>query len=73
MAILPPAIAGPGQQRPKVSPQSVHLREAIPNAGKSCGKCGMFQPPASCDLVIGRILRNYVCDEWTPILPAPAL
>lgn len=33
---------------------------------KRCGNCIMFREPADCTLVIGKIEKDDVCDEWEP-------
>ena len=50
----------------KVDPASVCYREAAAN-GPRCGTCGMFiLDHQRCHLVQGRILAQFVCDEYVP-------
>lgn len=45
----------------KVSKQSVNYRKAT--GTRHCGSCAMFHN-GTCDLVMGKIERQYVCDRW---------
>lgn len=45
----------------KVSKASVHYREA--KGSHRCGNCAMLHGN-TCDLVVGRIEKTYVCDKW---------
>ena len=54
---------GPTGKRQRVSPESVDYR-ATGSITRRCGTCVMFQPPHGCDLVIGRVDADHVCDRW---------
>lgn len=47
--------------RKKVSKASVHYRDST--GARKCGNCAMLHGK-TCDLVMGTIGRNYVCDKW---------
>lgn len=51
-----------GQTKTKKVPKSsVHYRRAT--GSRRCGNCAMLHGH-TCDLVIGLIERNYLCDKW---------
>lgn len=37
-----------------------------PNGQKSCGKRTMFEPPSSCDTVMGKIVSAGWCEYYEP-------
>lgn len=49
-------------KRKKVSKASVQYREAASQL-RHCGNCAMFHN-GTCDLVMGKINRTYVCNKW---------
>jgi hypothetical protein len=46
----------------KVSKIKVNYRQGTEE--NHCGNCDMFNPPADCDLVAGRIRPTALCDKW---------
>lgn len=49
----------------KVSQASVHYRIAADPTGNHCGDCAMYHTDGTCDLVMGLIAPDHVCDRWT--------
>ena len=46
-----------------VSKETVNYRHDRESA-RRCGNCVMFHPDGSCDLVLGKIRPEDVCDRW---------
>lgn len=49
----------------KTGPAEVNLRPAeSPN--QSCGACGYFQAPDTCQMIAGKVAAQAVCDQFEP-------
>jgi hypothetical protein len=56
-------VGGRAAAQPK-TPQKVAKYQDHPNQGKSCSQCNYFRPPASCQLVAGKIYPTGWCIYW---------